>query len=144
MIKDDDGAWIDDEDQIKNHLSAFYQNLFLEPNYNYQDQGHSYKFQAIDSAMAQRLGQEVTKDEIDNAMFCMKPWKAPGSGGFQARFYQTNWNLVAPETYDFVKKMWRTHDLIGGVNAMDICLIPKVPKAEFVNQFRLISLCNLI
>lgn len=28
------------------------------------------------------------------------------------------------------------------VNKMDICLIPKVDKPEFVSQFRPISLCN--
>jgi hypothetical protein len=30
------------------------------------------------------------------------------------------------------------------VNQTDICLIPKVPQPEFVNQFRPISLCNTI
>jgi hypothetical protein len=33
---------------------------------------------------------------------------------------------------------------IVSVNQTDICLIPKVPQPEFVNQFRPISLCNTI
>jgi hypothetical protein len=43
-----------------------------------------------------------------------------------------------------VRDVWRNPSHIVSVNQTDICLIPKVPQPEFVNQFRPISLCNTI
>lgn len=45
---------------------------------------------------------------------------------------------------DFAKHVWLHPEDIGLVNKIDICLIPKVSKPEFVNQFRPISLCIVI
>jgi hypothetical protein len=43
-----------------------------------------------------------------------------------------------------VRDVWRNPSHIVSVNQTDICLIPKVPQPEFVNQFLPISLCNTI
>jgi hypothetical protein len=43
-----------------------------------------------------------------------------------------------------VRGVWRNPSHIASVNQTDICLIPKVPHPEFVNQFLPISLCNTI
>lgn len=74
----------------------------------------------------------------------MSPWKAPGPDGFPASFYQQSWNIVAQVTCDFVKKVWLNPHDIAVVNYIDICLLTKINKTEFVDQFRPISLCNTI
>lgn len=40
--------------------------------------------------------------------------------------------------------MWNNSVVIAKVNYIDLCLIPKVPNPQIVNQFRLISLCYSI
>jgi hypothetical protein len=74
----------------------------------------------------------------------MKPWKAPGPDGFPAGFFQKSWSIVGASVYDFVVKVWSNPSAIATVNQTDICLIPKIARPEFVNQFRPISLCNTI
>lgn len=38
---------------------------------------------------------------------------------------------------------WRSFENLEFINKTSICLIPKIEKLEFINQFRLISLCNV-
>lgn len=89
-----------------------------------------------------KIAAPVSDDEIQQAMFNMAPWKAPGPDGFPAGFYQHTWGIVGQHVCEFVKRVWEEPSLISTVNYTDICLIPKVEKPEFVDQFRPISLCN--
>lgn len=77
-------------------------------------------------------------------MFCMNPWKSLGPDGFPIGFYQKSWNIVNRKVCEFVKKTWENPSELKLVNKSNICLIPKTNHLEFVNQFRLISLCNVI
>uniref|UniRef100_A0A803NCJ3 Uncharacterized protein n=1 Tax=Chenopodium quinoa TaxID=63459 RepID=A0A803NCJ3_CHEQI len=40
------------------------------------------------------LARPYTRREIKNALFAMKPWKAPGPNGVPVGFYQKNWNWI--------------------------------------------------
>jgi hypothetical protein len=81
--------------------------------------------------------------EVRKALFDMNPWKAPGPDGFPAGFYQKGWKSMAASLCNFVRTIWLNPKDVIEVNSTDICLIPKVNKPEFVNQFRPISLCNV-
>lgn len=74
----------------------------------------------------------------------MGAWKSLGPGGFPARFFQTSWDIVAINICDFARYVWNHPENVAKVNLTDICLIPKFQKPEFINQSRLISLCNVI
>lgn len=51
--------------------------------------------------------------------------------------------IIGNSVCDLAKQAWSHPENVGDINATDICLIPKVPKPEYVNQFRPISLCNV-
>jgi hypothetical protein len=74
----------------------------------------------------------------------MNPWKAPGPDGFPAGFYQKSWSTFGRNVCDYVKHVWSNPLLLRDVNCTDICLILKVERPEYIQQFRPISLCNTI
>ncbi|KAM1570051.1 hypothetical protein ACFX10_035099 [Malus domestica] len=92
--------------------------------------------------MNDALRKPVKEMEIREALAQMGGLKASDPDGFRGVFFQHFWEIISSEV------MWMAVEcLIGGacpnlINSMHIVLIPKVPHPEFVNQFRLISLCN--
>ena len=82
--------------------------------------------------------------EISNALFQIGPLKAPGPDGFPARFFQRNWGLIQEEVISGVLEFFRTGIMPEGVNDTCIVLIPKVLHPSKLQEFRPISLCNVI
>jgi len=97
-----------------------------------------------DPTLLQGLSIPVTDKEIEVALFSMSPWKAPGPDGYPAGFFQKSWPMVKKGVCDYIKHLWANPHDVAQINKTDICLIPKFDKVEFVNQFRPISLCNVI
>lgn len=90
------------------------------------------------------LNNKVSKEEVKQAIFYMKPWRAPGPDGFPADFYQRSWGIVGESVCSFISRLWENPSDIVHINKTDICLIPKVDNPSMVAQFRPISLCNTI
>ncbi|MCH82717.1 putative ribonuclease H protein, partial [Trifolium medium] len=86
--------------------------------------------------MINKLGAEVTNDEVRGAVFGMNPWKAPGLDGFPAGFYQNSWDTVGGVVCDFVREVWREPSRVAMVNQTDICLIPKGGAARAMSPFQ--------
>lgn len=47
----------------------------------------------------------MSDDEVNKAIFAMKPWKAPGPDKFPVGFYQNLWGIVGRKMCEFVKKV---------------------------------------
>ncbi|KAK5840677.1 hypothetical protein PVK06_009580 [Gossypium arboreum] len=74
-------------------------------------------------------------------MTCLK---APGSDGFYALFFQTQWDLVGGVVYDLVQKVFTGHTVDPEFNNLLIVLKPKFANLESFVQFRSISLCSIL
>jgi hypothetical protein len=144
MLRDTSGNWTDNAAQLQGMVNDFYKHLFaLEHTSNdWADSVVSYP--RLEDAELLELEADIKFEEVRRAVFSMKPWKAPGPDGFPAGFFQKSWSIVGASVYDFVVKVWSNPSAIATVNQTDICLIPKIARPEFVNQFRPISLCNTI
>jgi hypothetical protein len=51
---------------------------------------------------------EFSDKEIGDALFQIRPLKAPGPDGFPARFLQRNWGVLKEEVIAGVKDFFRT------------------------------------
>nr|GFA85841.1 RNA-directed DNA polymerase, eukaryota, reverse transcriptase zinc-binding domain protein [Tanacetum cinerariifolium] len=66
--------------------------------------------------------------------------KSPGPDGFTFGFYHRFWNLIENDVYDVVKYFFTYEVISKGCNSSFIALIPKIPDANTVKDFRPISL----
>lgn len=143
ILRNDQGRWLEDEDQTKSHVTNFLRGLFTEVDGSSEKPSLRYGFTKLAGDVANNLGRPIENGEVEKAIFAMKAWKAPDPDSFQAAFYQSNWHMIANDFYKFASSIWQNPSSISQVNDTDICLIPKTNKPEFVTQFRPVSLCNV-
>ena len=98
----------------------------------------------VTSDMQNILSSEFDVEEIRLALFQMGPTKAPRLNGMNALFYQKFWNIVGDSVISAVLDFLSTSSTVPGINHTNIVLIPKVKNPEKMNDFRPISLCNVI
>ncbi|GKE61331.1 putative RNA-directed DNA polymerase, eukaryota, reverse transcriptase zinc-binding domain protein [Tanacetum coccineum] len=66
--------------------------------------------------------------------------RAPGPDGFTFKFITTFWDLLEADVVHSVNEFFLSGTFPKGCNSSFIALIPKVPNAKFVSDFRPISL----
>jgi hypothetical protein len=74
----------------------------------------------------------------------MAPLKALGPDGFNAGFFQKNWELVGPEVCQAILYSLNNGVISNDLNSTFIALIPKSKHPSGVTDFRPISLCNVL
>jgi hypothetical protein len=94
--------------------------------------------------MNEHLCKAFTEQEISDVMFQMGPLKAPGPNGFPAMFYQRNWSVVKQDVIASIQDFFVHGSLPAVINHTAIVLIPKGSKPADLEDFRTISLCNVI
>nr|GEU37546.1 cysteine-rich receptor-like protein kinase [Tanacetum cinerariifolium] len=86
-------------------------------------------------------------DRIDALEISQKAkikWAIDGPDGFSFGFFRHFWYLVDGEVYEVVRYFFTHFDLPKGCNSSFIALIPKIPDANMVKDFRPISLIGSI
>ncbi|GLT41441.1 hypothetical protein SLA2020_155070 [Shorea laevis] len=141
-----DDTWCTDPNELKemvlNHFRALYQETSIidDPNITFSfPRGGRLDEQQVLSVIS-----PVNEDDVRRAIMSMDPFKAPGSDGFQAYFYQNNWEVVGPSICNFVKQAFQTGCFDEQLNETLLCIIPKIDQLERLNLLRPISLCNVV
>jgi len=143
-LKKEDGNWSSDQKEMQGMAVDYFSHLFTK-NEQVDPQVIVNLLEPIVSAQSNSdLCKEYSDEEISDALFQIRPLKAPGPDGLPARFFQWNWALLKEEVCRAVKEFFVTGMMPPGVNDTCIVLIPKVPHPEQLKDFRPISLCNVI
>lgn len=74
----------------------------------------------------------------------MGPLKSPRPNALGASFYQRHWPIVGEDVCNVVLKILDGEGMNSKLNSTFIALIPKKSKPEYVNEFWLINLCNIL
>ena len=82
--------------------------------------------------------------EIKEAVFQMDKYKAPGSDGFGAAFFQDYWHIIHKDVCQAIKTFFRDGKVLKQLNHTLITLIPKVETPSSPGQFRPINLCTTL
>lgn len=87
------------------------------------------------------LLRPLSTSEILSAVNSFKLFKAPRPDGLHPLFYQHYWTEVGPKVIDFCHHIFLTFQIPEPINQTYVCLIPKVPNASMITQYRSIDLC---
>ena len=90
------------------------------------------------------LQQDVSNQEIKQALFSMGNEKAPGPDGFTSLFLKKAWHFVKGIVIEAIRSFFISGVLLKEVNSTIISLIPKVPNPTSVSDFRPIACCDVI
>lgn len=143
QLRDDQENWIQDEEGMKRLCMDYFSTIFSNDMHTMESENYIANFPSIDMAVWDYVNSEFSQEEIKRDVNDMAPLKAPGSDGIHAIFYQREWITVGETVVNQVKDFMHTGNLPNGINDTLVALVPKTPNPEKVNQFRLISLCNV-
>ncbi|GJV93858.1 hypothetical protein Tco_1541671 [Tanacetum coccineum] len=83
---------------------------------------------------------DVTKKELKKAVWDCGIDKSPGPDGFTFGVYRRFWSTIENDVFEAVKYFFNNGVIPNGCNSSFIALIPKIPDANLVKDFRPISL----
>lgn len=98
-IKDETG-YHTSQAEIINLFHNFYERLFREDTkwtdiqHTLEDSVKEFIPNMIDPGYSKFLDRLLSLEEIEHALFSMKPYKSPGFDGLPAEFYQTMWEHI--------------------------------------------------
>ncbi|KAJ9541721.1 LOW QUALITY PROTEIN: hypothetical protein OSB04_028227 [Centaurea solstitialis] len=98
----------------------------------------------LDLSDALHMIRPIEDVEIKDAMFSIGNSKAPGSDGFTSLFFKSAWEIVGPDVCIAIHNFFYTARLTKEINHTLLCLIPKVPNATCVSDYRPISCCTVL
>ena len=94
--------------------------------------------------MNSNLTREYTADEVEFALKQMKPLIAPGPDGMSPIFFKSCWKFIGQDVIDASLAILNSGNMLASLNHTYIALIPKTKSPEKANDFRPISLCNVL
>ena len=137
---------IKDMEVVEKMLCEHFKKLFTTtmPSQEQMDVAISDLPAKITGEMADFLEQPFTTEEIIEAIAQMCPTKAPVPDELSAAFFQKHWSSVKEGVITTCLHILNEGGNIAPLNHTFIALIPKVRKPRTVNEFRPISLCNVV
>nr|KYP38810.1 Transposon TX1 uncharacterized [Cajanus cajan] len=141
-IQNELGEWIEDKAKLEALTTRFYSNLFTDSG-RYEPYCLTNSFPELPQHDKDKLAIPLTQQEIFTALKRMGGLKAPGPYGFNALFYQTQWQTVGPSICELLTSIFDDPTKVAEINKTFIALIPKVDNITSLRQMRPISLCNV-
>ncbi|KAL9666219.1 hypothetical protein QQ045_000543 [Rhodiola kirilowii] len=147
-IKGCNDLWITDEMEICKKAVNYFAGIFksTDPSRNPEWQNSlTVVEKSISSNSIDLLGASFSRAEIQNALFQIGSTKAPGPDGFSALFFQENWELVKGDVIWYCLSFLNEGaELNKEINETLITLVPKSRSPSSFDEFRPISLCNVV
>ncbi|PKI60521.1 hypothetical protein CRG98_018997 [Punica granatum] len=136
-----DGEWVTDAEVLRDMVVAYFRNFYGDSSSG----GTLYttaNFSALPQEAKTILTAAVEVAELRRALFAMPSFMAPGPDGFQAVFFQNNWEVVFPSLLAYARAVFEAGQSVAPMNPTLIALISKLSCPEMLSHFRPISLCN--
>ncbi|XP_057453159.1 uncharacterized protein LOC130745025 [Lotus japonicus] len=143
-LKDDNGTWREGKSQILEAFHQHYSNIYKSEGTQQIDRCLGSVPRKVTDELNELLIEEVSYEEIVEALNSLGSMKAPGPDGFNGLFFKSHWNSIKDDVCAAIQNFFREGDLPTDINETVVALVPKVPGPENVVQFRPISCCNFL
>lgn len=90
------------------------------------------------------LDSLFTAEEVKAAFFSLPRNKASGPDGYSSEFFCSCWSFIGVEVTEAVLEFFSSGKLLKQWNATNLVLIPKIPNAATMSDFRPISCLNTV
>nr|GEY41854.1 RNA-directed DNA polymerase, eukaryota [Tanacetum cinerariifolium] len=138
-----DGIWIELPHLVKKEFFIHFKQRFEQPSHqNIRLEMDFVNRLSLD--LKDALESEVTNDEVRKAVWDCGVDKTPRPDGFTFGFYRRYWKIIERDVIKVVKWFFLHWSIPNGGNASFITLIPKIPNANMVKDFKPISLIGSI
>ncbi|GJY44716.1 RNA-directed DNA polymerase, eukaryota [Tanacetum coccineum] len=138
-----DGVWKEQPNDVKQEFLSHFQDRFAKPSERRANIDMRFP-KTISEDQSQDLEREVSKQEIKTAVWGCGTDKSPGPDGFSFGFYRHFWPVIEHDVYMAVNHFFIHGEIPPGCNSSFIALIPKVPDANLVKDFRTICIMEVI
>ena len=140
-IKNSDGVWVDNEDDIASAAITYFHDLFNDSLASSSDM-LSLIPPMISGEDNAKLEEVPSIEEVHRVLRSMDEESAAGPDGFTGKFFTFAWQVIAQDVYKAVLSFFCGAELPRFITSTSIVLIPKVQNPQEFAQFRHISLCN--
>jgi hypothetical protein len=128
---------------IEAHVLRYFTNIFSADSHQvHNDLPEKFIPHSVTLADNERLTALPLADEIKSAVFDLSGDAAPGPDGYPGHFYQRFWNIIGPDVVNSTQHFFMHNYLMPNMNSNLLILIPKVPGADKLDNFRPIALAN--
>nr|GEU61964.1 RNA-directed DNA polymerase, eukaryota, reverse transcriptase zinc-binding domain protein [Tanacetum cinerariifolium] len=138
-----DGVWIDKPGLVKGEFFKHFSHRFDKPSAHRARIDVNFE-NTLSSNQIECLECDVTKYELKRAVCDCGVDKSPGPDGYTFGFYRHFWTTIEDNVFGAVNYFFTYGDFPKGCNSSFIALIPKIPDANMVKDFRPISLIGSI
>ncbi|KAK3230421.1 hypothetical protein Dsin_002302 [Dipteronia sinensis] len=145
-LRDNNGMWQTDFQNMVNVITDYFGKMFSSssPSSAQIDKVTASVEQQLSTRNSLFLDRAFSAEEIKKAIFDMSPTKAPGLDGLPALFYQKFWDKIGGDVTRACLRCLNDGEPFESVNGTLITLLLKIQHAEGVQDFRPISLCNVL
>jgi len=134
---------ITNQSHISEHIVDYYKNLFCT---NFVLEEQLLAEEVIPNLITDEINNLMTMlpshQEIKSAVFALNKESAPGPDWFGAFFYQTYWDIIKEDVVKAVLEFFTTSMILPRFNSNIIALLPKIPHASSIDQYRPIAMAN--
>lgn len=134
-IKGEDGEWRETTEEVQGVIEGYFKKLF----HSSTESGgllQNEVVQRVTEAENEYLISDITLEEVKAAAFSMHLDKSPGIDGLNPSFFQTFWDVVGKDVFNFCREFMQTGTIPGAINRTVVCLIPKIKTPQAMTDLR--------
>ncbi|XP_060960654.1 uncharacterized protein LOC133031222 [Cannabis sativa] len=143
QLQDSNGNWVRWDTGLDKVISDYFSNLYSASGAHPSLVVNGIRG-IVNSSQNEDLLQQVTSEEVKNALFQMHLDKAPGPDGMGLGFFQKHWDIIGADIVGLVTNFFNTGELPRDLNTTNLVLIPKKKNFLSMNNLRPIALCNVL
>ena len=152
-VKSKSRRWITDSKEIREFFLESFKNHFTQETVDFSPELEDLITPCISVEENEEISKIPPPLNIRDTLFQMQDLKAPGLDGFPAIFYKEYWSIIGEVVtravifFYFIFYFYFFYNssrMPCEVNSSLIVLIPKTQNPSSFNNFRPISLCNIV